>query len=67
MVINEISLASVIPYARNPRHNIDAVDKVASSIKEFGFRQPIVVDEDNVIIAGHPATLLENDDTRKVA
>ena len=44
----------LIPYARNPRKNDGAaVDKVAASIKEFGFRQPIVVDNEGVIIAGH--------------
>jgi ParB-like chromosome segregation protein Spo0J len=43
----------VIPYARNPRKNDVAITKVAASIKEYGFRQPIVVDEEMVIIAGH--------------
>lgn len=47
------SLASVTPYARNPRRNDQAVEAVARSIKEFGFRQPIVVDEAGVIIVGH--------------
>ncbi len=47
----------VIPYARNPRRNEHAVAKVAGSIKEFGFRQPIVVDKDMVIIAGHTRLL----------
>lgn len=43
-----------LPYARNPRKISDkAVEKVASSIKEYGFRQPIVVDGDGVIVAGH--------------
>ncbi len=41
------------PYERNPRLNDQAVDAVAASLAEFGFRQPIVVDEDGVIIAGH--------------
>jgi len=41
------------PYARNPRKNDQAVDKVAASLKEFGWRQPIVVDAEGVIIAGH--------------
>jgi ParB-like chromosome segregation protein Spo0J len=41
------------PYARNPRKNDAAVDKVAASLKEFGWRQPIVVDSEGVIIAGH--------------
>lgn len=44
---------SLIPYIRNPRKNKSAVPKVKSSIKEFGFRQPIVVDTDNVIVVGH--------------
>ena len=43
----------LVPYARNPRKNGAAVDKVAASIKEFGFRVPIVVDSSGVIIAGH--------------
>ena len=44
----------VIPYARNPRTATDtAVGKVAASIKEFGFRVPIIVDGEGVIIAGH--------------
>lgn len=41
------------PYDRNPRDNNDSVDAVASSIKEFGFRSPIIINEDGVIIAGH--------------
>ncbi len=43
----------VKPYEQNPRMNDDAVDAVAASIREFGFRQPIVVDADGVIICGH--------------
>jgi DNA modification methylase len=46
-------LADIRPYDKNPRINDDAVDAVAASIKEFGFRQPIVVDVDGVIICGH--------------
>ena len=41
------------PYERNPRINDQAVDAVAASLAEFGFRQPIVVDAGGVIIAGH--------------
>ena len=41
------------PYERNPRINDQAVDAVAASLAEFGFRQPIVVDGDGVIVAGH--------------
>jgi len=44
---------TVKPYEQNPRINDKAVDAVAASIKEFGFRQPIVVDEESVIIVGH--------------
>lgn len=43
----------LIPYINNPRNNDNVVDKVASSIKNFGFKVPIVVDADNEIIAGH--------------
>jgi ParB-like chromosome segregation protein Spo0J len=53
MQVTQQSIDSIIPYARNPRKNTNAVDKVSASIQEFGFRQPIVVDSDNVIIAGH--------------
>ena len=41
------------PYDKNPRHNDEAVDAVAMSITTFGFRQPIVVDGDGVIVVGH--------------
>jgi ParB-like chromosome segregation protein Spo0J len=47
----------ITPYARNPRNNEIAIAKVAASIKEFGFRQPIVVDEQMVVIAGHTRLL----------
>jgi DNA modification methylase len=45
-------ITSIKPYPGNPRHNDDAVDAVAKSIREFGFRQPIVVDEEGVIVVG---------------
>lgn len=48
-----MSIKDVKPYEKNPRINDNAVEAVANSIKEFGWRQPIVVDKDNVIIAGH--------------
>ena len=41
------------PYENNPRFNDDAVEYVANSIKEFGFKVPIVIDRNNVIVAGH--------------
>ncbi|MEZ5125316.1 MAG: DNA modification methylase [Thermoleophilia bacterium] len=47
-----------IPYARNPRSVPEvAIAKVAASLQEFGFRQPIVVDEDGVVIVGHTRLL----------
>jgi DNA modification methylase len=53
MKIEYRQLSQIIPYDHNPRHNDDAVDAVARSIEQFGFRQPIVVDQDGVIIVGH--------------
>ena len=41
------------PYEHNPRHNEGAIDAVAASIKNFGFKVPIVIDKDGVIVAGH--------------
>jgi len=46
-------IESIQPYPGNPRQNDDAVSAVAASLKEFGFRQPIVVDNEGVIIVGH--------------
>jgi ParB-like chromosome segregation protein Spo0J len=46
-------LAEIKPYEKKPRINDAAVDAVAESIRRFGFRQPIVVDTDGVIVCGH--------------
>ena len=53
MKIELRKIADIKPYPNNPRSNDDAVDAVAASIREFGFRQPVVVDTDGVIICGH--------------
>jgi site-specific DNA-methyltransferase (adenine-specific) len=53
MKIEQRKLTYLKPYPGNPRQNDLAVDAVAASIKEFGFRQPIVVDQTGVIICGH--------------
>lgn len=53
MKIKQVDISKVIPYARNPRKNDKAIAKVAASLKEYGWRQPIVVDSEMVIIAGH--------------
>ena len=53
MDIVEKKLADIKPYEKNPRKNDNAVDTVTNSIKEFGFKVPIVIDKDNVIVCGH--------------
>lgn len=51
--VTYMDVNALIPYANNPRLNDNAVDAVAASIKEFGFKVPIVIDGENVIINGH--------------
>lgn len=53
MEVTNVPIEKVIPYARNPRRNENAIALVASSIEEFGWQQPIVVDSEYVVIAGH--------------
>lgn len=53
MQIEYKRVEELIPYSANPRINDDAVEYVARSINEFGFKVPIIIDKDNVIIAGH--------------
>lgn len=53
MQIVNIEIAKLKPYNNNPRHNENAIEKVAASIKEFGFKVPLVIDNDNVIVCGH--------------
>src|SRR5712692_8736066 len=53
MRIEERPINNIRPYEKNPRLNDEAVSAVAASIREFGFRQPIVVDEQGEIIGGH--------------
>lgn len=53
MQIVEMNLTDLKPYENNPRNNQEAVDYVASSINEFGFKVPIVIDKDNVIVYGN--------------
>jgi len=53
MKIELWELSRIRPYDNNPRHNDQAVEAVARSIREYGFQQPIVVDADGVIIVGH--------------
>jgi site-specific DNA-methyltransferase (adenine-specific) len=51
--IIEKKVEELIPYVNNPRNNEEAIDFVAASIKEFGFKNPIIIDKENVIVAGH--------------
>lgn len=53
MEIIEKRLDELVPYEKNPRVNDDAVEYVAKSIQEFGFKVPIIIDKNNVIVAGH--------------
>ena len=58
MEVSNVSLSELKEYENNPRLiNDEAIERVAASIKEFGFKVPIIVDEDNVIIAGHTRKL----------
>ena len=51
--VEYIPIDEIIPYEKNPRKNDKAIDVVAKSIKEFGFNVPILLDKENIIIAGH--------------
>ena len=53
MHVTHWTIEDLKPYATNPRINNHAVECVANSLREFGFRQPIVVDPDGIIICGH--------------
>lgn len=53
MQIVEKKITDIKPYEKNPRKNDGAVDAVANSISQFGFKVPVVIDKDNVIVCGH--------------
>lgn len=53
MQIVEMNISDIVPYENNPRKNDEAVKYVAESIKQFGFKVPVVIDENNIIVAGH--------------
>lgn len=60
-MIKQVALTEIKPYENNPRKNAKAVEVVKDSIERFGFKQPIVLDKDSVIIAGHTRYLAAND------
>ena len=54
MKIEQLKVAELTPYARNSRtHSVEQISQVAASIQEFGFTNPILIDKDGEIIAGH--------------
>ena len=54
MNIEKIEISALIPYARNARtHSDEQIAQIAGSIKEFGFNNPVLIDKDNGVIAGH--------------
>lgn len=53
MEIVDIAVKDLVPYDKNPRRNDEAAVKVAESIKQFGFKIPLVVDRNNVVVCGH--------------
>lgn len=53
MEVKQVEIKKLKEYENNPRNNEKAVEKVAASIKEFGFKVPIIIDRNNVIVAGH--------------
>lgn len=57
MEIVNIAVDKLVPYENNPRNNTEAIQYVANSIKEFGFKVPLVIDSDNIVICGHTRLL----------
>ena len=53
LTITMVKTSDLIPYEKNPRKNDKGVDAVANSIKAYGFKVPIVISSDNVVVTGH--------------
>lgn len=53
MIFKSVPIGDIVPYPNNPRKNDNAVDAVAESIRQCTYIQPIIVDEDMVVLAGH--------------
>lgn len=66
MRIDARPIDSIRPYDNNPRLNDEAVVAVAQSIRQFGFRQPIVVDSDGVIVIGHTRWRKKSQDRHEI-
>ena len=57
MIVTDMPVERLVPYARNPRNNTAAIDAVKASIAEFGFVNPVLVDAAGVLVAGHGRVL----------
>ena len=57
IIVEYVPIKDIVPYARNPRDNKSAVQYVKASIKEFGFKNPVILDRKNEIVAGHTRIL----------
>lgn len=57
MKVVYMAVSELVPYENNPRNNEKAVEAVANSIREFGFKNPIIVDRQKVIVSGHTRRL----------
>ena len=53
MKVLDLKLSDITPFENNPRNNDEAVEPVLNSIKQFGFKVPIVIDKNNIIVTGH--------------
>ena len=53
MEIKMVKIDDIVPYENNPRHNADAIEPLKESIRQFGFKVPMILDKENVIVAGH--------------
>ena len=53
MDIKMVKIDDIVPYENNPRHNADAIEPVKESIRQFGFKVPMILDKENVIVTGH--------------
>ena len=51
--IEYVDINNIKPYKKNPRKNDEAIPYVMESIKQFGFKNPVILDKDNIIVAGH--------------
>ena len=53
MKVLDLKVSDITPFENNPRNNDEAVEPVLNSIKQFGFKVPIVIDKNNIIVTGH--------------